>query len=170
MQNFKKDIGRNLLIVRKAQNVSHLELVKQSGLTRPIISTIENGSANPTFESLIKLSSSLNVNLEMLLLSKTKFEILKKELFSCFEKDSNSTSNLIIPEKYWKNLLLMSGDETAKNAVKVSKIIFEILKLNNIESRFIGNIILGATLGVIFQKDGFEKGLNFGIWLGEKIY
>ena len=165
----KVDIGRNLLIIRKAQKISHSELVGITGLTRPILSTIENASANPTLETLLKLSSALNISNDMLFMSKDKFEQLKFLLKDLFGREKTNQFEYYIPPRSWKMLMQYSGDETKKNCSRVAKICAEIVHQNNGKSGTQNNMILGATLGVIFQDDGFKYGLEFGAWLGNKL-
>jgi len=167
----KSDIGRNLLIVRKSLKLSHTELVGVTGLTRPILSTIENATANPTLETLVKLSSALNISNDMLIMSKIRFVGLKTIMKSVFEREKQQLFDFLIPHKSWKILMEYSGDETKKNCSRVAKICSGIIDQNFneilIDSR--SNMILGASLGVIFQEDGFKHGLEFGAWLGSKL-
>jgi transcriptional regulator with XRE-family HTH domain len=166
----KFDIGRNLQIVRKSLRLSHNELVALTGLTRPILSTIENASANPTLETLVKISSALNISNDMLIMSKIKFEILQKNLKSVFEKERNELFDFHILPKSWNNLMQFSGNDSKANCSKVAKICFEIINQNSTNfSESQNNMVLGATLGIIFQEDGFKHGLEFGAWLGDKL-
>lgn len=167
----KSDIGRNQLIVRKAMGISHIELVSITGLTRPILSKIENSTANPTLDTLIKLSKALNISYDILIMSKTKFELLKDISKIVYEQEKEEMFDFLLSDKTWKILMEYSGDETKKNCTKVAKICAQIIT-QNITPDFIdqkNSMILGATLGVIFQKDGFKTGLEFGAWLGSKL-
>ena len=69
-----------------------------------------------------------------------------------------------------ENFLKISGSDDKITQSKIAKICFEVLKLNYeiLEGEF-NNIVLGASLGVIFQKDGFKEGLEFGAWLGKNL-
>lgn len=167
----KEDIARNVFLARKVCGYNHIELVEICGITRPILSGIENSSANPTLNSLIKLCSSLNLSLDMLIISRPKFEKCMQLLKNPFEKERLDEFDLLISQRSWKLLMKFSGDESKKHSGKVAKICSEIILHNftDLESKYFANMTLGATLGVIFQKDGFKYGLEFGAWLGRKL-
>lgn len=167
----KKDVGRNLLLIRKALNLSHLDLVSTTGLTRPILSTIENGSANPTMQTLIKLSSALNISFDMVFMSEQKFNKLMRLLKDRFANERYPDFDFHISPKFWKLLIKYSGNDVKSNYSRTSKICSAVIKQNfnpSIDDE--NNMILGASLGVLFQKDGFKYGLEFGAWLGNRLY
>jgi len=64
--------GKILQDERKAKKISQEKLAKISGLDRTFISLIENGKRNPTFSTILKICSAL--------------EIEPSELFSIYEK------------------------------------------------------------------------------------
>ncbi|AGB03387.1 MULTISPECIES: helix-turn-helix transcriptional regulator [Methanoregula] len=64
--------GRMLQEERKAKNISQEKLAKLAGLDRTFISLIENGKRSPTFSTILKICSSL--------------DIAPSELFSIYEK------------------------------------------------------------------------------------
>jgi transcriptional regulator with XRE-family HTH domain len=71
--------GKILQEERKAKKISQEKLAKLTGLDRTFISLIENGKRSPTFSTILKICSAL--------------EILPSELFSKFEKrDQNFIS------------------------------------------------------------------------------
>jgi transcriptional regulator with XRE-family HTH domain len=167
----KEDIGRNIYIVRKALGFNHHKLVEISGLTRPIISSIENASANPTFDSLLRLCNSLEISIDLLFMSKSKFEESISLLKGVFEKERGGKYEFIIPEKIWKSLLIISNDVSKKNYGKIAVFCSELItkNFNEIHLPVKNNMILSSSLGVIFQEDGFRFGLEFGAWLGSKF-
>jgi transcriptional regulator with XRE-family HTH domain len=63
--------GKILQEERKAKKISQEKLAKLTGLDRTFISLIENGKRSPTFSTILKICSAL--------------EILPSELFSKFE-------------------------------------------------------------------------------------
>ena len=166
----KDTISKNIFLIRKAVGVSHEKLCELTGLTRPILSSIENRSGNPTIETLIKISSALNISIDMLFISRSKFISLKSLLKSSYEIEKQHQVDFLLPERSWKTLLKISGSDDKIIQSKIAKICFEVLKLNYeiLEGKF-NNIVLGASLGVIFQKDGFKEGLEFGAWLGKNL-
>ncbi len=167
----KSELGRNLFIARKALGLSHIELVKSTGLTRPVISTIENGNSNPTFSSIIKLSTFLCISNEMLTLTEKKFKTLQRLLRQSFANYMLNETELYIPKKDWNSLLKYSDVESRRDIGKIAQICKNIITINypNEERYLYQNIILGAALGVIYQSDGFNAGLNFGAWLGKNF-
>jgi len=64
--------GRILQEERKAKKISQEKLAKLAGLDRTFISLIENGKRSPTFSTILKICSVL--------------EIEPSELFSIYEK------------------------------------------------------------------------------------
>lgn len=64
--------GKILQTERKAKNISQEKLSKLSGLDRTFISLIENGKRSPTFSTILKICSAL--------------EIDPSDLFSIYEK------------------------------------------------------------------------------------
>ena len=65
--------GRILQEERKAKKISQEKLAKLAGLDRTFISLIENGKRSPTFSTILKICSAL--------------EIAPSELFSMYEKE-----------------------------------------------------------------------------------
>jgi len=64
--------GKILQEERKAKKISQEKLAKLSGLDRTFISLIENGKNSPSFSTILKICSAL--------------EIAPSELFSIYEK------------------------------------------------------------------------------------
>lgn len=71
-QNEEEIFGRILQEERKAKKISQEKLAKLTGLDRTSISLIENGKRNPTFTTILKICSAL--------------EIEPSEIFSIYEK------------------------------------------------------------------------------------
>ena len=65
-------LGKILQEDGKAKKISQEKLAKLTGLDRTFISLIENGKRNPTFSTILKICSAL--------------EIEPSELFSIYEK------------------------------------------------------------------------------------
>ena len=73
MTSEKEEIfGKVLQEERKAKSISQEKLAKLTGLDRTAISLIENGKRSPTFTTILKICSAL--------------EIEPSELFSVYEK------------------------------------------------------------------------------------
>ena len=54
--------GKILQTERKAKKFSQEKLSKLSGLDRTFISLVENGKRSPTFSTILKISSALEIN------------------------------------------------------------------------------------------------------------
>jgi transcriptional regulator with XRE-family HTH domain len=72
-QNKEEIFGKILQEERKARKISQEKLAKLTGLDRTFISLIENGKRNPTFTTILKICSAL--------------EIYPSKLFEKFEKE-----------------------------------------------------------------------------------
>lgn len=70
--------GRILQEERKAKNISQEKLAKLTGLDRTAISLIETGKRSPTFSTILKICSAL--------------EVEPSELFSVYEKNDPNYS------------------------------------------------------------------------------
>ena len=169
--NLKTAIGLNLFISRKALGINHIDLVKLTGVTRPIISSIENGNSNPTLDSILKLSKALQISDEMLTMTDIKFNSLNVLLKQAFANYIMHESPMHIPKIEWNFLNNYYDADVKKYGGKVAQVCREIIQINlpNINKIELQNCILGATLGVVYQNDGFENGLLFGAWLGNKL-
>jgi transcriptional regulator with XRE-family HTH domain len=64
--------GKILQEERKAKNISQEKLAKITGLDRTFISLIENGKRSPTFSTILKICSALEMD--------------PSDLFSIYEK------------------------------------------------------------------------------------
>ena len=172
IDKFKTNLSLNTFIARKCMGYNHNELVKKSGLTRPVLSGIENAAINPTLETLIKLSVSLNIGLERLFLNQQGFEKIRNLLKLEFEKSKLHNYGIIIPDKHWRNLLKLSTKKQRSNYRHVIESIDEIVEYNypGIDITLKKKMIYIATLGFIYQEDGFQFGIEFGIWLATHLF
>ena len=125
----KDNISRNIFLIRKALGLSHEILCELTGLTRPILSSFENSTGNPTIETLIKISSALNISIEMLFMSRSKF-ILLNYFLDHLMKFKNNTKLNFYTRSSWKTLLKISGSDEKNTQSKIAKICFEVLRLN----------------------------------------
>jgi XRE family transcriptional regulator, regulator of sulfur utilization len=60
-------LGRTVLKLRKANNMSLSELSEQSGVAKSIISQIERNETNPTLSTIWRLAQALDVSIERVL-------------------------------------------------------------------------------------------------------
>jgi transcriptional regulator with XRE-family HTH domain len=61
-QNKEEIFGKILQEERKGKKISQEKLAKLTGLDRTFISLIENGKRNPTFTTILKICSALEIN------------------------------------------------------------------------------------------------------------
>lgn len=162
----KNILARNTLIARRCSGLNHIELVKISGITRPILSGIENATINPTLETLLKVSESLGIEIDLLFISKNRFNNMQKMLKTEYEKAKFDYFELIIPDNLWKKLLKLSELKSRKNYRRVIEYISEIVNFNfpDHDAAIRKKMIYLAAVGYLFQDDGFMNGMEFGIW------
>ena len=60
-------LGRSVLKLRKANNMSLAELSHQSGVAKSIISQIERNETNPTLSTIWRLAQALDVSVDRVL-------------------------------------------------------------------------------------------------------
>ena len=53
--------------IRKSRKIKIQELSKITGISRNLISRIENGEGNPSFQNVIKLTEALGLKIEIIL-------------------------------------------------------------------------------------------------------
>lgn len=80
MQN-PPDIGLNIMNLRKKKNMSMDTLSKRSGVSKSMLSQIEQEKTNPTVVTVWKIARALDVSVDELLLTSDNYqiEVLRKE-------------------------------------------------------------------------------------------
>ena len=66
MQNRLLNIGKNIKINRKKQNLTQIELAVAVGIDRAYLSEIENGKANISINILYAISDALEIDIKEL--------------------------------------------------------------------------------------------------------
>jgi transcriptional regulator with XRE-family HTH domain len=61
MEELPMDIGKRLLELRTAKNLSQGDIERSTGLLRSYISRVENGHTTPSLETLERLAKVLNI-------------------------------------------------------------------------------------------------------------
>lgn len=56
---------QELVRIRKEKGVTQEELSRRTGIARPNIARIENGSYNPTIDMMVRLAAGLDMRLEI---------------------------------------------------------------------------------------------------------
>ena len=67
MNEAKKHLAEQLRFFRKQKGLSQEELAEQTGLSNAFISALERAVANPTLDTLERLSAGLQIPISMLL-------------------------------------------------------------------------------------------------------
>lgn len=164
-------ISQNLYIIRKAHGITHLKITKELGISRPILSGIENNSINPTLNTLEALCNYFHLSFNIIILSHDSFNIFQKLLNRSYSNNSPNEFDLIINDNDWKKLMKLSLNKSKSNIGKISALVKIIIDNNfpDIDFRLKSNMIVCAVNGIILQEDGFKKGLDFGCWLGYNL-
>ena len=71
----KMGLGKNIIKIRKENNLTQDELAEKYFVTRQTISNWEIGKSYPDLETLVKLSNDFNISLDRLL--KDDYKIVK---------------------------------------------------------------------------------------------
>ena len=61
------NFAKNLKKTRKRHKISQVKLAKETGLTRSMIASYEQGIAEPTFCNLLKIAAYFNVTTDYLI-------------------------------------------------------------------------------------------------------
>ncbi len=102
--DLKQMIGAKVKEIRSKRGITQDQLSERMDINSKYLSSIERGKENPTLNTLIKLSQSLEVNLD--------------EIFSFVEiEDPDARKSLII------SLLDEANDEQLKLAFKILSVI-----------------------------------------------
>jgi transcriptional regulator with XRE-family HTH domain len=90
-------LGRRIKALRDQLGMSQQRLADLLGISRPIISQIENGERKTCTDELIKLSKAFNVSIESLLNLKTEPEVVLQETKK--KKKKKPLFRINVPEK-----------------------------------------------------------------------
>ena len=74
-------VGKKILYIRKKKNISIEELSKRSGVSKSMLSQIEQEKTNPTVVTVWKIARSLDINIEKLMDSENSksIEVIREE-------------------------------------------------------------------------------------------
>ena len=90
MDNINKHIGQNVKNLRKQLDLSLADLSKKSGISKSMLSSIENGVKSPTISTLWKICDNLNIPLSKLTyVSKPRVITATKDQQSILQKDES---------------------------------------------------------------------------------
>ncbi|HBE04139.1 MAG TPA: DNA-binding protein [Spirochaetia bacterium] len=105
------DIGKNLLAVRKELGLNLDELSKRSGVSKSMLSQIEQNNANPTVLTVWKISRAINVPMQKIIDpgKNGNFEIIKKDMAAIIKSpDRNCEIKVLTPAHYIDKVELYS--------------------------------------------------------------
>jgi len=60
-KDIDRNVGSQILIIRRSKEISATELAKKSGISNSMLSKIERGESSPSISSLSKIARALNV-------------------------------------------------------------------------------------------------------------
>ena len=64
-ERVKFKVMQEFVKIRKEKGVTQDELAKRTGIARPNIARIENGSYNPTIEMMVRMAAGLDMRLDI---------------------------------------------------------------------------------------------------------
>lgn len=64
-EKIKYAVMQEFVRIRKEQGVTQEELARRTGIARPNIARMENGSYNPTIEMMVRLAAGLDMRLDI---------------------------------------------------------------------------------------------------------
>lgn len=104
--NINEAIAKNLNAVRKEQGMSIGKLARYTGLSKAVISQIEQGGANPTINTISKLASALHVPYTALLNSRdtTARAVFKDDVATYVSPDGSLKSLNYYPSTPERNI------------------------------------------------------------------
>ncbi|MEK6794856.1 MAG: helix-turn-helix domain-containing protein [Spirochaetota bacterium] len=97
------DIGRNIAAIRSTKNLSLDDLSKRSGVSKSMLSQIEQNKVNPTVATVWKIARAINVSIEKLIDEggEKVFEIVtKREAAEMFSSDRSCRITILSPVHY----------------------------------------------------------------------
>ncbi|MES9994206.1 MAG: helix-turn-helix domain-containing protein [Candidatus Thiodiazotropha sp.] len=69
-----KDLGATIRRARKAQKLKQTDLAIRASLRQPLISELENGTANATMDTVLKVLAALELDLTVVPRRKASFD------------------------------------------------------------------------------------------------
>ena len=96
--SFNINISKNVKSLRAKRNYTQGQLSKLAGIPRTTLTNIESGESNPSLSNVIKLSSALNVSLDLLVSRPRPETILIKKDELAFENKNGVKIVKILPE------------------------------------------------------------------------
>ena len=93
------NIGQRLIYFRKSLGLSQLEFSKKAGLSRSYITHVETEKVNPSFEFLLKISSTYNLSINWLLFENGQMLLLPGDHYlNYLDNDLNGLIESIIKQ------------------------------------------------------------------------
>lgn len=106
--------GKALKLARALANLSQKELAKKAGLDPSHISLIEKGSRRPSLTALEKLSSALQIPIDLFVLMAAEKDDLKFRDPEQIQQAAESLARLVLPHSPTKQISRRKGRALAK--------------------------------------------------------
>ncbi|WP_345023583.1 XRE family transcriptional regulator [Actinomadura keratinilytica] len=78
MSSGNRVVARNMRLLREQRGMSLAELARQAGLAKQTLSTIEQGSGNPTVDTLFSIASALGVPVTRLVAEREQVMVVQR--------------------------------------------------------------------------------------------
>jgi transcriptional regulator with XRE-family HTH domain len=114
------EVGKVLKAYRINRNISLSELADRSGVSKGMLSQVENGTVNPTIATAWKISTALGFSLHELFGEEKKegqFEIIRKEDAYVFEEEKGDWKIYVLSPPQMAEVLELYWIEMKKGAV-----------------------------------------------------
>lgn len=111
------NLGSNILVARKAKELTQQKLAERAGVSRATVAQIESGGVNPRLSTLVDLAFALDVSPMMLVMDKDDLEAIAELSTADVEKLERELSEAESDQMNW---LVQSG--VRKNLVKAALI------------------------------------------------
>lgn len=79
MNDTKSNIGKRVLFARKELGLTQNEMAAKAQIARTYIGHVENGDQNPSFDFLIKLSTTFDISIDWLFFGIGMMKIVPKD-------------------------------------------------------------------------------------------
>lgn len=114
------EIGRAVKAFRIDRNVTLSELSERSGVSKGMLSQVENGTVNPTIATAWKIANALGCSLHELFGEENEhneFEIIRREEAYVFEEESGTWKIFVLSPPRMAEILELYWVELKENAV-----------------------------------------------------
>lgn len=110
MESIQKNIGKNLLNIRKNRRLSLDKTAELTGVSKAMLGQIERGESNPTVSTLWKIANGLRVSFSSLMKEENKYVnfVSKQEITPIIDDDGKYQVFSLFPFEVGKQFELFS--------------------------------------------------------------